>query len=251
MRKSMIPILSVIAFAFNSCTTQQLQQTADAAVKAAADAMKTTGQTTTPLTNEEVINGLREALTVGTNNSSGLASKLDGFYKNPAIFIPFPSEAQKVKEWAVNFGLGTKVDAFEMNLNRAAEEAAKGAAPVFIDAIKGMTISDGFAILKGTDNAATQFLKDKTSVQLKEKFRPVVQDALTKVQITRYWNPIITAYNRVPLVQQMNPDLEAYVTDKAMIGLFKLIEDEELKIRKDPVARVTDILKRVFGSVTN
>ena len=199
------------------------------------------------LSNEEVINGLREALTVGTNQSTSLASKLDGFYKNPAIFIPFPPEAQKVKEYANKVGLTAQVNKFEMTLNRAAEEAAKDAAPIFINAIKGMSITDGFSILKGEDNAATVYLKDKTNAELVKMFTPVVKNAINKVQLTKYWTPIVTSYNKVPMVQKQNPDLTAYVTDRAIQGLFKLIADEELKIRKNPAARVSELLKKVFG----
>jgi hypothetical protein len=110
-----------------------------------------------------------------------------------------------------------------------------------------MSIGDGFGILKGADNAATQYLKDKTTTELKQKFTPIVKAALDKVEVTKYWTPIITKYNKIPLVQKQNPDLTAYVTDKAMAGLFLLIAEEELKIRKDPAARVTDLLKNVFG----
>jgi hypothetical protein len=244
MKKIIFPALTIVLLA--ACTSQQIQQTANA-----AKGIVTAGKPVeNPLTNDEVINGLRDALTVGTNNSSAFASKVDGYYKNPALFIPFPPEAQKVKDWAVKFGMGAQVEKFEMTLNKAAEEAAKDAAPVFINAIKGMSIGDGFAILKGADNAATQYLKDKTTAELKTKFTPIVQTAINKVELTKYWNPIITGYNKVPFVEKQNPDLTAYVTDRAMQGLFKLIADEELKIRKDPVARVTDILKRVFGSLT-
>lgn len=230
----------------SACTSAQLQQTADAA----KEAMNSTGTSgPAPLSNDEVINGLREALTIGTNNSSSFASKLDGYYKNPLLFIPFPPEAQKIKEKVDALGLKDQTDKFVMTLNRAAEEAARDAAPVFVNAIKGMTITDGFTILKGGDNAATKYLMDKTSAELKTKFTPVVQNAINKVELTKYWNPIITTYNKIPFVEKQNPDLTAYVTERAMQGLFKLIADEELKIRKDPVARVTDILKRVFGGV--
>lgn len=204
---------------------------------------------TTALSNDEVVRGLKEALTVGTNHSTAFASKVDGFYKNPALFIPFPPEAKKVKEYATRIGMKPQVDKFEMTLNRAAEEAAKNAAPVFINAIKSMSISDGFAILKGANDAATQYLKNKTTAELTQKFRPIVQQAIDKVQLTKYWKPIITNYNKVPLVQKQNPDLTSYVTDRAIQGLFKLIADEELKIRKDPVAQITDLLKKVFGSL--
>lgn len=245
MKKFIFTFLPLIAIA--ACTTQQLQETANVA----KDAINTgTKPASNPLTNDEVISGLRDALTVGTNNSSAFASKIDGFYKNPKLFIPFPPEAQKVKDWATKLKMEAQLDKFVETLNRSAEEAAKDAAPVFVNAIKGMSIGDGFAILKGGDNAATQYLKDKTTVELRQKFTPVVQTAINKVELTKYWSPIINSYNKVPFVEKQNPDLTAYVTERAMEGLFKLISEEELKIRKDPVARVTDILKRVFGSTT-
>jgi hypothetical protein len=205
------------------------------------------GGTKNPLSNDEVVQGLREALNVGTNNSTGSASKTDGYYKNPLIFIPFPPEAEKVKKTVINLGMQQQVTDFEMSMNRAAEEAAKTAASIFLDAIKGMSLEDGFSILKGADNAATEYLKNKTSADLTVKFTPIIKDAIAKVEVTKYWNPIITAYNKVPFVQKQNPDLEQYITARALDGLFKLIAEEEKKIRKDPLAQVTDILKRVFG----
>ncbi|MCW3071689.1 MAG: hypothetical protein JWO44_1579 [Bacteroidetes bacterium] len=250
MKKILLASIVALASFSSSCNSQDLKKIGKSAADAANDVLKTNSSgTSTPLSNEEVINGLKDALTVGTNNSTAFASKLDGYYKNPALFIPFPEEAQKVKDYAMKAGLGAQVDKFEMTLNRAAEEAAKDAAPVFINAVKGMSIGDGFAILKGADNAATQYLKDKTTAELILKFSPIVQKAIDKVELTKYWNPLITNYNKVPFVQKQNPDLTAYVTDRAIQGLFKLIADEELKIRKDPVARVTDLLKKVFGSL--
>ncbi|MCB0402299.1 MAG: DUF4197 domain-containing protein [Flavobacteriales bacterium] len=201
-----------------------------------------------PLTNGEVIRGLKEALTVGTNNSTALTSKMDGFYKNPEIFIPFPQEAIKVKEKVEQLGMKSQVDKFVLTMNRAAETASSEAAPIFINAVKEMTIADGFAILRGEDNAATMYLKNKTSAQLKTKFNPVVKNAIDKVEVTKYWNPVITTYNKIPLIEKQNPNLEDYITTKAMDGLFIMIEKEEKKIRKDPIARVSDILKRVFGA---
>lgn len=206
------------------------------------------------LTNEEVIAGLREALTVGTNNSSASASKEDGFWANPKIKIPFPEDAIKVKEKMEDLGLSGQVEKFELTMNRAAEEAAKDAGPIFVNAITSMTVSDGFAILNGSDNAATMYLQDKTSGDLKSAFKPKVQNAIEKVELTKYWNPIITKYNSVMTLtggEKMNPDLDEYITDRAMMGLFTLIQDEEKKIRDNPAARVTDLLKKVFGSVTN
>ena len=200
-----------------------------------------------PLTNLEVVKGLKEALTVGTNNSSALTSKLDGFYKNPEIFIPFPPEAIKVKEKVEALGLKPQVDKFVMTLNRSAETATKEAAPIFINAITSMSIADGFTILRGGENAATTYLKNKTSEQLRVKFKPVVKNAISTVEVTKYWNPVINTYNKIPFIEKQNPDLDDYVTNKAMDGLLLMIEKEEKKIRKDPLARVSDILKRVFS----
>lgn len=205
-----------------------------------------TGTSSPALTNDEVISGLREALTVGTNNSTNLTSKLDGFYKNPEIFIPFPAEAIKVKNKVEELGMKKQVDEFVLTLNRAAEKASIEAAPIFINAVKEMTIADGFAILKGNDNAATQYLREKTSASLKIKFNPIVKNAIEQVEVTKYWNPVINTYNKIPFIEKMNPNLEDYITTKAMDGLFLMIEKEEAKIRKDPMARVTDLLKKVF-----
>ncbi len=199
------------------------------------------------LSNEQIISGLKEALSIGSENAGRSASKPDGYYRNPKIMIPFPPEVNQVKTTVEKVGLKPQVDKFVMTLNRAAEEAAKEAAPIFLNAITSMDISDGLNILNGPDNAATKFLQDGTTPQLKAKFEPVVKKAIDKVQLTKYWNPIVTQYNRVPFVQKVNPDLEAYVLDKALIGLFTLVAEEEAKIRKDPAARISDILKQVFG----
>lgn len=200
------------------------------------------------LTNSEVIRGLKQALDIGAKNAASKASRINGYYKNPLIFIPFPPEAKKVKSVAENIGMKKQVDEFVRTLNRAAEEAAKEAAPIFLNAIKSMTIQDGFEILNGPNDAATRYLRKKTTGPLTSKFRPVVKRAINKVQVTKYWNPLASKYNRMPLVKKVNPDLDAYVTDRALKGLFKLIAQEEKKIRKDPAARVTELLRRVFGS---
>ncbi len=201
----------------------------------------------THLSNDEIIRGLKQALEVGTNNSVSESSKINGYFGNPKIKIPFPPDVKKIETKARELGMDKEVDRFVLTLNRAAEEASKQAAPVFLSAIKGMTVTDGIKILNGADDAATQYLKQNTSVQLEQKFKPIVKKALQTVNITKYWNPIITTYNKIPFVEQMNPDLEEYTTQKAIQGLFKLIAEEETKIRKDPAARITDLLKKVFG----
>jgi len=211
------------------------------------EAENITGGKGTSLSNEDVISGLKEALTVGAGNAARSASQTDGYFKNPSLFIPFPEDAIRVKNTVEDLGMKPQVDQFVLTLNRAAEEAAKEAAPIFINAVKQMSVGDGFTILKGADNAATVYLKEKTYNELYAKFQPVVKNAIDKVEVTKYWNPIITSYNRVPMVQKQNPDLEAYITQRAIEGLFLLIAQEETKIRKDPAARVSDLLKRVFG----
>jgi Protein of unknown function (DUF4197) len=215
----------------------------------------TTPTNTTPaLTNGEVISGLKEALNVGIQNSVNLTSVTDGFLKNEAIRLPFPPDAIKVREKALEWGLTSQVEKFETTLNRAAEEATKEALPIFKDAILNMSISDGFTILNGGDGAATKFLKDNTNSKLVAAFTPKVESAISKVKLTEYWNPIITKYNTAMNLtggQKLNPDLNQYVTERAIQGLFHMVEIEENKIRKDPVARVTDLLAKVFGSVKN
>lgn len=206
------------------------------------------------LSNEEVIAGLKEALTIGIQNGAGMASKTDGFFKNDIIKLPFPPSAIKAKEKALEWGLDGKVNEIEVTLNRAAEEASKKAAPIFVDAIKNMSIGDGFAILKGADNAATTYLKKNTTSKLVTAFKPVVHNAIETVKLTSYWNPIATKYNNFAKLtgkEEVTTDLDAYVTDKGISGLFYLVEQEEKKIRKDPVAQVTDLLKKVFGSLLN
>lgn len=202
-----------------------------------------------PLSSEDVAKGLKEALSVGTNNSSASASKADGFYKNAQITIPFPPEANQMKKTLDGMGMQEQTTKFVETLNRGAEEAAKGAATIFLNAVTNMTIGDAFAILKGSDSAATVYLKNQTSAALMIAFKPTVQAALKKVDITKYWNPLVTSYNRVPFVKKQNPDLDTYVTQRAIAGLFLLIAIEEKKIRKDPAAQVTDILKKVFGGL--
>lgn len=217
------------------------------ATNAINNATQNAGGRGSNLSNDEIVKGLREALDIGSKNASGSAAKPDGFLKNNLIKIPFPKEAKVVETKARQFGMGSQVDRFVTTMNRAAEEASKEAAPVFVQAIKTMTITDGVNILKGGDNAATTYLKGKTSTELTNKFSPIVKKAIQKVELTKYWKPLITAYNKIPGVKKQNPDLDRYVTEKTLEGLFTLLAQEEAKIRKDPMAQVTDLLRRVFG----
>lgn len=244
MKKNILPIVAFCSIAlFTSCDE----------LKQAANTISTTTTPTKPqLTNDEVISGLREALQVGIKNSVNLTSVTDGFLKNADIRLPFPADAMKVKQKALDWGLTSQVDKFETTLNRAAEEATKEALPIFANAITNMSVKDGFAILNGGNGAATKFLKDNTSSQLVAAFSPKVKEAISKVKLTDYWNPIINKYNSAMTIsggEKINPDLNAYVTDMAIKGLFHMVEQEENKIRVDPMARVTDLLAKVFGSI--
>ncbi len=247
MKKLLIPIglISVLTLSSGSC--EVLEEAADIVL---TDSGSTSS--TPALTNSEVISGLKEALNVGIQNSVNLTSITDGFLKNSEIRLPFPQDAIKVKEKALEWGLDNQVDKFETTLNRAAEEATKEALPIFRDAILNMSIQDGFAILNGGDGAATRFLNEKTNAKLVAAFSPKVEAAISKVKLTEYWSPIIDKYNTAMTFtggQKLNPDLNEYVTERAIQGLFHMVEKEENKIRKDPIARVTDLLKRVFGSL--
>jgi RNA binding exosome subunit len=199
------------------------------------------------LSNKEVANALKEALTKGISKGADLVSVTDGYFKNPEIKIPFPPEVKKVETKLRQMGMGKTIDNFVLTLNRSAEEAAKESKPIFIDAIKQLTINDALSILKGTPDAATQFLKRTTTTSLKEKFSPIVQAALDRTSATKYYKDITSTYNKIPLVTKVNPDLNAYATDKAIEGLFVMIAKEEKNIRENPVARTTDLLKKVFG----
>jgi len=199
------------------------------------------------LTNDEVVSGLKEALQVGTERSTVKLSTVDGFFKDAVIKILMPEEAKKVEKTLRNLGMGKQVDNAILAMNRAAEDAAKDATPIFVNAIRQMSIQDAFRILKGGDFAATNYLKGKTTAALTEAFRPVIENSLKKVDATKYWNTIFTTYNKFS-AEKINPDLAAYVTEKALAGIFYQVGLEEQKIRKDPVARTTEILKKVFAN---
>lgn len=200
-----------------------------------------------PLSEKEVADGLKEALTVGTGKTVDIVSLADGYFKNAMIKVLFPPDAVKVEKKLREMGLGEQCDKMILSLNRAAEDASKEAKPIFISAIKQMTFADAMKILKGNDNAATEYLKGTTSSQLKNAFKPKIRNSLQKVNATKYWADVFNTYNQIPFVEKVNPDLDEYVTQKGMDGLFYMIAQEEGKIRKDPAARVTDLLKKVFG----
>ena len=199
-------------------------------------------------TSEEAAKAIKEALVKGTSKGTDLISQVDGFYKNPEIKIPFPPEAKSVESTLRKIGMNKQVDETVLSLNRAAEDASKSAKDIFVSAIQGMSIEDAVNIVKGDTVAATNFLKRKTTKQLTDAFTPVIKSSLDKVSATKYWTEIMNAYNKVPLVKKVNPNLTEYVTQKALDALFLMISKEEALIRKDPIARTTELLKKVFGN---
>ncbi|MCX6246783.1 MAG: DUF4197 domain-containing protein [Bacteroidetes bacterium] len=211
------------------------------------DAMKIVNQGTGGLSEKDAVAGIREALVKGTGASVALVSKLDGYFSNPEIKIPFPEDARTIESKLRAIGMGSEVDKVILTINRAAEDAAKSAQSIFVNAITAMNVSDGIQIVRGKNDAATHYLARTTTPELRAKFTPVIKSSLDKVDATRLWTELITAYNQIPFVSRQNPDLTAYVTDEAISGLFKMIAKEELKIRQNPVARTTDLLKKVFG----
>lgn len=235
MKKLIIIILSVslLVMTYMSCNTQQIISTIASA-------------NLTPTT-EEIVKGLKESLKLGVNSGVSVLSANGGFNKNQAIRILFPPEAQKVEKTLRDIGQGALADKIINALNEGAENAVKEAKPIFVDAITNMSIEDAMGILKGGDGAATSYLKKTTSDKLTVAFRPVIQSSLDKVGATKYWSDAINIYNKIPLVQKMNPDLNGYVTEKGMTALFNEVEKEENAIRKDPLKRSSDILKKVFG----
>ena len=194
----------------------------------------------------QIADGLKQALTIGTQNSTNRLSAVDGFFGNAAVKILMPPEAKNVENTLRTFGMGSLVDKTVLSLNRAAEDAAKSATPIFINAIKQMTISDALGILRGGDFAATNYFKQKTTAALASAFKPTISSSLDKVNATKYWSDVFTAYNRFSS-KPVTTDLTAYVTQKAIDGIFYEVGLEEQKIRKDPAARVTDLLKSVFS----
>lgn len=212
---------------------------------------KVTGDTTksasgSGLSNADIISGLKEALNTGTQASTNKLSAVDGFLRDAAVKILLPPEVQKVEKTLRAIGMGELVDNAITSINRSAEDASKKAAPIFLSAIKNMSITDALGILRGGDTSATSYLRKSTSLALTAAFRPVIDSSLAKTNATKYWADMFTAYNKVAL-KPVNTDLVAYVTDKAMGGIFYYVAAEEKNIRKDPGSYASSILKKVFG----
>lgn len=214
-----------------------------------------------PLTEQEVINGLKEALRVSTDTAVSIVSVKNGYFGNNLLKINMPPEADLIMKHKNNAllqtaGVSKLIDDVILRMNRAAENAAKSAAPIFVSAIKSMTIQDAFTILNGSDTAATNYFRKKTYNQLKASFKPKIKSSLNKslvgnVSANKAWSSLTGIYNDVATFtgwKKVNTQLDEYVTNKALNGLFLKVKQEEIQIRKNPKARVTDILERVFGN---
>jgi len=211
------------------------------------EAMKLVEPAKQGLTEKDAVSGIKEALVKGTEASVNLVSKVDGYFGNPEIKIPFPENARIIESKLRGMGLGKQADEVILSINRAAEDAAREAEPIFVFAIQNMSITDAIQIVKGKNDAATQYLVRTTTESLEAKFSPVVKASLDKVNATRIWEDVVKTYNQIPFVTRQNPNLPEYVTDKAISGLFTMIAREELKIRQNPAARTTEILRKVFA----
>ena len=199
------------------------------------------------MSESKIIEGLKEALEIGTSNAVKLVSKMDGYYGNPQIKIPLPDSVKKVEKALRAVGYGSKVDAFELSMNRAAEKAAPEAKALFMDSIKQMSFEDARKILNGRDNEATLYFEDKTRHKLTEIFKPIVHSSMSQVGVTRQYQALDAKVRTIPFTESLSFDLDQYVTDGSLDGLFFMLAEEERKIRQDPAARVTDLLKEVFG----
>jgi hypothetical protein len=197
--------------------------------------------------NVDIASGLKEALNKGIDKQVSKLTATDGFYKNEAVKILLPEELQKVDKTLRKMGLSDLADDGIRALNRAAEDAVKEATPVFVSAIKNMTITDAKSILLGNNSAATTYLEKSTSTELYLKFSPVVKESIGKVGADKVWAAIIKKYNSLPMVTKVNPDISDHVTKKALEGVYKMIAVQELSIRTDLSARNSDVLKKVFA----
>jgi hypothetical protein len=216
------------------------------------DAMKSIGSSATKGPNKgpdnaTTVSGLKEALSIGTENAVKSVSQTDGYFKNKAIRILMPEKIQKVADVLSKVGYQKEVDDFVLSMNRAAEKAAPKAASYFVGAIKEMSVEDASGILRGGDTAATEFFKKKTNAKLYESFKPIISSSMNEVGVTSSYKNMMSRYESIPFMDKQSLDLDHYVTNKSLDGLFYMVGQEEKKIRTDPAARVTDLLKTVFG----
>lgn len=246
MKKSMVQVMIAVVVVFGMILPSLvLASGLDGFLKNIQDVVG--GGQEKGLSNSTIVDGLKEALEIGTDNAVGAVSRLDGYYGNPDIKILLPEQVQRVEGLLRGVGYGETIDAFEQSMNRAAEKAAPEAKQYFVSAIKEMSFEDAQKILKGGDNAATLYFEEKTRGSLLERFKPIVDQSMSEVGVTRYYQDLAGKVKTIPFAGALSFDLNDYVTNKSLDGLFTMVASEEAKIRHNPSARVTDLLKTVFG----
>jgi hypothetical protein len=211
------------------------------------DVSATTTDSTVDYTEEEANSGIKEALISGVTKGVAMVSKENGYFGDELIKISFPEEVQTIEKKLRAVGMGNLVDKAVLSMNRAAEDAAPTAKDIFVGAIKELTITDATNLVLGSDTAATHYLKEHTTAKLTAEFSPIINNSLETVNATKYWDDVINSYNQLPLVRKMNPDLGAYVTEKAIEGLFIKIADQEKAIRENPLEQTSSLLKKIFN----
>jgi len=237
MRTRRVAFALGLALATVSCTTTEISDLLRTAGGGSDNSLAT------------VVAGLKQALEVGTERAVALTGKDGGYSDNLRIRIGTPEKLEKAASALRSLGLGSFVDDLELQMNRAAERAAGEAKPVFWDAVRDMTFDDARAILKGPDTAATDYFRARTEPRLRELYAPIVERTLAEVGAVREYNRLLERYAALPFTTRPDLRLEDYVTDRALDGLFTMLADEERRIRRDPVARTTELLRRVFGAV--
>ncbi|MEL6391426.1 MAG: DUF4197 domain-containing protein [Bacteroidota bacterium] len=227
--------LIAVLFLGTACTAQQINSTLGSVLNGG-------------LTEGDVAGGLKEALRIGANKGAEELSQAGGYFDDLAYRILLPEEVRKVTDRLQGVpGFSQLESTILRKINQGAEDAATRAAPIFVDAIQGMTIADAWNILRGADDAATVYLRNNTENALTEAFRPVIEESLDKFDANTIWRDAATAYNRIPLLEPVEVDLTRYVTGQALNGLFKKVAIKELDIRNNVGARTSDLLRRVFS----
>jgi hypothetical protein len=244
--KQLIAFSALIFFSFSLSAQKDSSNKLGGLFKKANSILSKNSSSPSGLSSDEVVSGLKEALSLGAQKSTDKLSATDGFFKDAAVKILLPKQVRDIESKMRMFGMGKLVDNAELSMNRAAEDASKSAAPIFLSAIKQMSITDALNILRGTDTAATAYLRRTTTLQLTNAFMPIIEESLKKTDANKYWKDVFTTYNRFSS-KPVDTDINSYVTGKALDGIFYYVAKEEVNIRQNPAGRVTDILKKVFA----
>lgn len=244
--KQIIAFAALIFFSFSLSAQRDSSHKLGGLFKKANSILSKNSSSASGLSTDEIVSGLKEALSLGAQKSTDKLSAADGFFKDAAVKILLPKEVQDIEKKMRMLGLGKLIDNAELSMNRAAEDASKSATPIFLSAIKGMSITDALNILRGTDTAATAYLRRTTTLQLTNAFMPIVEESLKKTDANKYWKDVFSTYNRFSS-KPVDTDINSYVTGKALDGIFYYVAQEEVNIRQNPAGRVTDILKKVFA----